>query len=355
MKKILIPFCTLALFSTQIPAASAASVNGEVANYESILFNAKQVNLDRYEESLVNSIEKLSTSEGNQSKNFYKKLTMTKNTLERLLNIELDPVVSLALHKIEVTKIIADIQTTNENTNVVEKEKTSVKTPAAPKTEGTSQNTEAPKSETTTQNTEVPKSEVVSKNNETPVQNVPPKQKITTKEPEQQKEQPKQNNPNYNQTPSKPNTNNQQTNSNQGQGAQPNTPTTQNSAASNFEQQVVQLTNAERAKAGLSPLEMYSPLMNVAEAKSLDMSQNNYFSHTSPTYGSPFDQIKAAGISYRAAGENIAQGQRTPQQVVQAWMDSPGHRQNIMNPSYTHIGVGFVENGYYWTQQFIQY
>lgn len=94
--------------------------------------------------------------------------------------------------------------------------------------------------------------------------------------------------------------------------------------------------------------------MDVAEAKSADMASNNYFSHTSPTYGSPFDRIKAAGINYRAAGENIAQGQRTPQQVVQAWMQSPGHRQNILNANYTHIGVGFVEDGYYWTQQFIQ-
>lgn len=99
---------------------------------------------------------------------------------------------------------------------------------------------------------------------------------------------------------------------------------------------------------------MHTPLMGVARAKSEDMAKNNYFSHTSPTYGSPFDQIKSAGISYRSAGENIAKGQRTPQQVVQAWMDSPGHRQNIMNASYTHIGVGFVEAGYYWTQQFLQ-
>lgn len=125
-------------------------------------------------------------------------------------------------------------------------------------------------------------------------------------------------------------------------------------SVSDFEKQVVDLTNAERAKEGLKPLEMHSPLMEVAQAKSEDMAKNNYFSHTSPTYGSPFDQIKSAGISYRSAGENIAQGQRTPQQVVQAWMESPGHRQNIMNANYTHIGVGFVENGYYWTQQFIQ-
>ena len=125
-------------------------------------------------------------------------------------------------------------------------------------------------------------------------------------------------------------------------------------SVSEFEKQVVDLTNAERAKAGLKPLEMHSPLMNVAHAKSADMAENNYFSHTSPTFGSPFDQIKSAGISYRSAGENIAQGQRTPQQVVQAWMESPGHRQNIMNANFTHIGVGFVEDGYYWTQQFIQ-
>lgn len=135
----------------------------------------------------------------------------------------------------------------------------------------------------------------------------------------------------------------------------PTTPQqTTSSNVSDFERQVVELTNAERAKAGIAPLEIYGPLMNVAEAKSQDMANLGYFSHTSPTYGSPFDQIKAAGIQYRAAGENIAQGQRTPEQVVNAWMNSPGHRANILNASYTHIGVGFVENGYYWTQQFIQ-
>ncbi|MGE7665227.1 CAP domain-containing protein [Ureibacillus composti] len=146
------------------------------------------------------------------------------------------------------------------------------------------------------------------------------------------------------------------TNTNTQQAVAPTNPTTPNASqsVSNFEQQVVDLTNAERTKAGLKPLEIYAPLMKVAEAKSADMSKNNYFSHTSPTYGSPFDQIKAAGISYKSAGENIAQGQKTPAEVVQAWMDSPGHRQNIMNANYTHIGVGYVENGNYWTQQFIQ-
>jgi len=153
-----------------------------------------------------------------------------------------------------------------------------------------------------------------------------------------------------------PTNTNTNTNTNTQQAEAPaKAPTTNESqSVSNFEQQVVDLTNAERTKAGLKPLEIYAPLMKVAEAKSADMSKNNYFSHTSPTYGSPFDQIKAAGISYKSAGENIAQGQRTPAEVVQAWMDSPGHRQNIMNANYTHIGVGYVENGNYWTQQFIQ-
>ena len=83
------------------------------------------------------------------------------------------------------------------------------------------------------------------------------------------------------------------------------------------------------------------------------MKNKNYFDHTSPTYGSPFDMMKSFGISYKAAGENIAMGQKTPEQVVQAWMDSPGHRANIMNSSFTHIGVGYVASGNYWTQQFI--
>jgi uncharacterized protein YkwD len=83
------------------------------------------------------------------------------------------------------------------------------------------------------------------------------------------------------------------------------------------------------------------------------MQENNYFSHTSPTYGSPFDMIRDFDISYNSAGENIAQGQRSPEEVVQAWMNSEGHRANIMNGDYTHIGVGYNESGNYWTQMFI--
>ncbi|WP_299515757.1 CAP domain-containing protein [uncultured Rummeliibacillus sp.] len=136
-----------------------------------------------------------------------------------------------------------------------------------------------------------------------------------------------------------------------------NTSTTTNSnssSVSQFEQQVITLTNAERAKEGLPALQADTTLMKSARAKSDDMAKNNYFSHTSPTYGSPFDQMKSFGISYKAAAENIAQGQKTPQEVVQAWMNSSGHRANIMNGSYTHIGVGYSANGNYWTQQFIQ-
>lgn len=122
---------------------------------------------------------------------------------------------------------------------------------------------------------------------------------------------------------------------------------------SQYEQQVVDLTNQERAKQGLPALKADLELSKVAREKSLDMQKNNYFSHTSPTYGSPFDMMKQFGISYKAAGENIAKGQRTPQEVVNAWMNSSGHRQNILSSNFTHIGVGYVAEGNYWTQQFI--
>jgi uncharacterized YkwD family protein len=116
---------------------------------------------------------------------------------------------------------------------------------------------------------------------------------------------------------------------------------------------VVDLTNVERAKNGLPALKVDVNLSKVAREKSSDMQRNNYFSHQSPTCGSPFDMMKKFGITYKSAGENIAMGQKTPTEVVQAWMNSEGHRANILNGSYTHIGVGHVANGNYWTQQFI--
>lgn len=116
---------------------------------------------------------------------------------------------------------------------------------------------------------------------------------------------------------------------------------------------VIELTNAERKKHGLPALQTDTNLNKVAQTKSVDMKQNNYFSHTSPTYGSPFDMMRDFGISYKTAGENIAQGQQTPEQVVDSWMKSQGHRENILSAKYTHIGVGYEPSGHHWTQMFI--
>lgn len=124
-------------------------------------------------------------------------------------------------------------------------------------------------------------------------------------------------------------------------------------AVLDYEAEVIRLVNEIRAENGLNKLTHDWELSRVARYKSQDMHDKNYFSHTSPTYGSPFDMIKAFGLSYRTAGENIARGQRTPQVVVDAWMNSSGHRANILNASYTHIGVGYVADGNYWTQMFI--
>lgn len=121
----------------------------------------------------------------------------------------------------------------------------------------------------------------------------------------------------------------------------------------NFEEEVARLANEQRAKNGLSPLTLNWELSRVARYKSEDMARNRYFSHTSPTYGTPFEMIRSFGLSYRSAGENIAYGQRTPAAVMDAWMNSSGHRANILNASYTQIGVGYYANGNYWTQMFI--
>ncbi|MBR1811070.1 MAG: SafA/ExsA family spore coat assembly protein [Clostridia bacterium] len=125
------------------------------------------------------------------------------------------------------------------------------------------------------------------------------------------------------------------------------------SSVTSYEKEVVRLVNEIRVQYGLNPLTENWELSRVARYKSQDMMQKHYFSHTSPTYGSPFDMMRAFGLSYRTAGENIAYGQRTPQAVVDAWMNSSGHRANILNASYTQIGVGYEANGNYWTQMFI--
>lgn len=126
-----------------------------------------------------------------------------------------------------------------------------------------------------------------------------------------------------------------------------------NSNVSSYEMEVIDLVNDIREQNGLKKLTYNWELSRVARYKSQDMKDNKYFSHTSPVYGSPFQMMKSFGITYRTAGENIARGQKNPKEVVNAWMNSPGHRANILNTSFTQIGVGYVSDGSYWTQMFI--
>ena len=120
-----------------------------------------------------------------------------------------------------------------------------------------------------------------------------------------------------------------------------------------YEQEVVRLVNAERASYGLPALSIRADLCQYARVKSQDMHDSGYFSHTSPNYGSPFDMMKSFGITYSHAGENIAMGHSTPEAVVSSWMNSEGHRANILSASYTELGVGYVADGGYWTQWFV--
>lgn len=124
-----------------------------------------------------------------------------------------------------------------------------------------------------------------------------------------------------------------------------------------IENKVAQLVNQERAKKGLPALKYNWEVARVARYKSADMANKNYFSHTSPTYGSPFNMMENFGIRFSAAGENIAMGQRTPEEVMNSWMNSPGHRANILSTSFTQIGVGYAKDKsgrIYWTQMFIR-
>jgi uncharacterized YkwD family protein/spore coat assembly protein SafA len=124
-----------------------------------------------------------------------------------------------------------------------------------------------------------------------------------------------------------------------------------------LEDQVLKLVNAERSRRGLQLLKGHWELSRVARYKSQDMINKGYFSHTSPTYGSPFTMMQNFGIRFTAAGENIAYGARTPKEVMTMWMNSTGHRNNILSPIYTHLGVGVARNSrgvYYWTQMFIK-
>lgn len=127
-------------------------------------------------------------------------------------------------------------------------------------------------------------------------------------------------------------------------------------ASASVEDQVLQMVNQERTNYGLSPLTANWQLARVARFKSEDMRDSRYFDHHSPQYGSPFDMMKNFQIIYTAAGENIAAGQTTAEEVMRGWMDSPGHRENILNPQFTQMGIGYAqggEMGHYWTQMLI--
>ena len=121
---------------------------------------------------------------------------------------------------------------------------------------------------------------------------------------------------------------------------------------SQLEKQAAELVNQMRSQNGLSPLTIDTNLSIKARIKSSDMKTNNYFSHTSPTYGSPFQMMQRLGIAYKSAGENIAKGYTTAEAVVNAWMNSASHRANILSTNYTSIGIGYVDG--YWTQWFIR-
>lgn len=120
-----------------------------------------------------------------------------------------------------------------------------------------------------------------------------------------------------------------------------------------YEQAAARLVNTVRTGRGLPPLRIRADLCRYARVKSQDMRSGGYFSHTSPTYGSPFEMMRAFGVSYSHAGENIAFGHASPESVVSAWMNSESHRANILSAMYTDLGVGYVAEGGYWTQWFV--
>lgn len=124
---------------------------------------------------------------------------------------------------------------------------------------------------------------------------------------------------------------------------------------SSDEQRLIDLVNQERAKAGLNPLQIDMDLVRVAKMKSHDMAENNYFSHVSPTYGTVYNMLDREGIFYTRAGENIARA-ASVSRAHELFMNSSGHRANILHSGYTHIGVGIVKYGtsYRVTQVFIK-
>ena len=134
-----------------------------------------------------------------------------------------------------------------------------------------------------------------------------------------------------------------------------NSTTTSNTTLTSDEQEVFNLINKQRTNNGLAALKIDNEVQRVARIKAQDMVNNNYFSHTSPTYGSPFEMLKSFKISYKSAGENIA-GNSSNSAAVTAWMNSSGHKANILNSSFNYTGVGVVNGSKYgkiYVQMFI--
>jgi uncharacterized protein YkwD len=127
-------------------------------------------------------------------------------------------------------------------------------------------------------------------------------------------------------------------------------PASANCQVSSTALEVAKLTNQVRAKYGLRPLRSNCQLYSAAQNHTVDMVNQRKMSHTGSDGSNVGTRVKRSGYQYSSIAENVAQGQRSPSQVVNSWMDSPGHRQNILNPNYTEIGVGYANN--YWTQVF---
>ena len=126
---------------------------------------------------------------------------------------------------------------------------------------------------------------------------------------------------------------------------------------STLEDEVIKLVNDERAKYGLPLLEKNQEVARIARIKAYDMLEKNYFSHNSAKYGSPFNMMEQHGLKFSSAAENIGMGQKTAAEVVKSWMDSPGHRANILSRTVTQIGVGAAKTAsgtLYWSQMFIK-
>lgn len=121
---------------------------------------------------------------------------------------------------------------------------------------------------------------------------------------------------------------------------------TENVVLSEEEQEVLNLINEERAKQGLSELKAYDELQRVAKLKAEDIVNNSYFSHTSPTYGTPFEMLNEEGITYKFAGENLA-GNETGIKAVDAWMNSAPHKANILDSDYEYTGICVIDSDVY--------